>query len=180
MECLIQYLLMVRDETMKPHMETISEDNVRSSLNFSFVIPGKLAGLAHPRSIRPDSIWIDFLLKNQVHALVNLTEYSYSQEVDSQIEFLDYPVPDFGVISLEQMDSIYEKYKSMEPEKAMAVHCLAGRGRTGMVLACIAARELGMKPLDAIFFIRHLRYGSIETGEQEEFVEEWVYTRCQI
>lgn len=122
-------------------------------------------------------MWIDFLKANNVSCLVNLTEYEYGAEIDTQIQVLDYPVPDFGVPSMEQMDEIWDRYISLAKEEAMGVHCLAGRGRTGLVLACIAARVFEMRPLDAVFHIRNLRPWSIETGEQEEFVEEWVYAR---
>jgi len=150
--------------------------NMENFLNFSFVIDGKLAGLSYPfRSGNVGDI-VHFLRQNRVSCLVNLTEYGYRAEDSNLINIFKFPVPDFGVPSMEQMDEIWNHYISLPEDDAMAVHCLAGRGRTGMVLACIVARQLEMKPLDAVFYIRHIRPGSIETGEQEEFVEEWVYS----
>ncbi len=153
----------------------LQEVDLENRLNFSFVIENRLAGLAFPRRVRPDELWIDFLERRRVSILVNLTEYQY--DAGRGLEVLHFQVPDFGAISLEDMDEIWERYLSLPPGKAMAVHCLAGRGRTGMVLACIVARQFGMPPLDAVFHIRALRPGSIETGVQEELVEEWIYTR---
>ncbi len=146
-------------------------------MNFSFVIENRLAGLAFPCLVRPDSLWIEFLEKRGISLLVNLTEQEY-EAGKGRLDILHFPVPDFEAISLDYMDQIWDRYVCLPPGEAMGVHCLAGRGRTGMVLACIAARELDMRPLDAVFYIRGLRPGSIETGVQEELVEEWIYSRC--
>ncbi len=151
--------------------------DIQRLLNFSFVIEGRLAGLSFPSLAGPDVLWMDFLHKQSVTCLVNLTEYAY-QVGSGPLEVLHVPVPDFGAISLEGMDKVWDRYVGLEPGEAMGVHCLAGRGRTGMVLAAMVAREFQMPPLDAVFYIRRLRPGSIETGAQEEFVEDWVYSRA--
>lgn len=54
----------------------------------------------------------------------------------------------------------------------VAVHCMAGLGRTGTILACfLAARE--MPANNAIIIIREWRPGSIETFEQEAVVYKY-------
>lgn len=52
----------------------------------------------------------------------------------------------------------------------MAVHCMLGHGRTGTMLACYLAKAQKMNGSDAIWEIRRLRPGSIETREQEQAV----------
>jgi len=51
------------------------------------------------------------------------------------------------------------------------IHCLAGRGRTGTMLAGYFVSN-GMPALDAIQQVRSLRPGSIETPEQEQSIRE--------
>jgi atypical dual specificity phosphatase len=58
----------------------------------------------------------------------------------------------------------------------VAVHCGAGLGRTGVVLACwFVTRDMTAK--NAIARVRRLRPGSIETDEQAEAVELFARTR---
>ena len=51
----------------------------------------------------------------------------------------------------------------------VAVHCTAGLGRTGPVLAAYFVAQ-GVAPASAITKVRRLRPGSIETTEQEEAI----------
>jgi atypical dual specificity phosphatase len=54
----------------------------------------------------------------------------------------------------------------------VAVHCGAGLGRTGVILACwFVSKNLSVK--NAIARVRRLRPGSIETESQEEAVAEF-------
>ena len=51
----------------------------------------------------------------------------------------------------------------------MTVHCTAGKGRTGTVLAAYFVAR-GLDPEAAMAKVRGLRDGSIETDDQEEAV----------
>jgi atypical dual specificity phosphatase len=47
------------------------------------------------------------------------------------------------------------------------IHCAAGRGRTGTVLAAYILREENLTADDAIKQIRSIRPGSIQSDQQE-------------
>ena len=58
----------------------------------------------------------------------------------------------------------------------VAVHCLAGRGRTGTVLAAYFVHR-GLPAREAIQKVRDLRPGSIEVPEQEDAIRAFERSR---
>ena len=62
--------------------------------------------------------------------------------------------------------------KARAKQFGVGVHCGAGLGRTGTLLACYLVTQ-DQSAHDAVARIRRLRPGSIETPEQEAAVEEF-------
>ncbi len=58
----------------------------------------------------------------------------------------------------------------------LAVHCYAGIGRTGVFLALMARRALGLEGEEAIQWVRRSIPGALETTDQQEFVRNWEAT----
>ena len=58
----------------------------------------------------------------------------------------------------------------------VAIHCSAGLGRTGVVLACYLVQK-GLTAQNAIARVRRLRPGSIETEEQADAVVDFARRR---
>lgn len=56
----------------------------------------------------------------------------------------------------------------------LAVHCYAGIGRSGVFLALLARRALGLEGEEAIAWVRRWIPGALETPGQQEFVRNWV------
>lgn len=55
----------------------------------------------------------------------------------------------------------------------LAVHCLAGRGRTGLFLACLARQALGLGGDEALDWVRDRIPGAVETRAQERLVRDY-------
>jgi atypical dual specificity phosphatase len=83
------------------------------------------------------------------------------------------PVQDFDAPRPEQFEKCLAVIESAK-KSAMGVnlHCRAGKGRTGTVLA-VHFMSKGMSARDAISHVRSIRPGSIETPEQEQAVLDW-------
>jgi|SRR5262245_13318824 len=87
------------------------------------------------------------------------------------------PIPDMDVPTVEQIDQVMSVIdKARSSDMGVAVHCLAGRGRTGTMLAAYFVYQ-GMTAEDAIRKVRDLRPGSIEVTEQEEAIRAYERTR---
>jgi atypical dual specificity phosphatase len=86
---------------------------------------------------------------------------------------INVPVPDMEPPTDRQLDHVLETIrKANATGMGVAVHCAAGLGRTGTVLAAYFVAT-GLAPRDAVDKVRELRPGSVETIEQERAVERF-------
>lgn len=140
--------------------------------NFSFVIPGKLAGCARPGGWGDPRSDFTGLTRMGIGALVTLTEDRLDPAAvrDFGFRYLHLPIPDFCPPTPAQIGEYVGFVDAcLADGLAVATHCGAGMGRTGTLLACYLVHG-GMKPAEAIRTVRNLRPGSIETPDQEQCV----------
>ena len=83
------------------------------------------------------------------------------------------PIPDMQPPTLEQFSQAVDTIRSaVDNNMGVAVHCFAGKGRTGTVLAAWQIAN-GNAVEEAVRHIRRLRPGSIETEAQIEALREY-------
>ncbi|MFL5241201.1 MAG: dual specificity protein phosphatase family protein [Gemmataceae bacterium] len=138
---------------------------------FSWIEKPHLAAMARPSDI-DDLLW----LRNQgIQLLVSLTEDRLRRDWVNESGLLVFHVPmiDMEAPTLDQLDrAVSAINRAIEQQMGVAVHCGAGLGRTGVVLAAYLVKK-GLSPQNAISRVRRLRPGSIETDEQAEVIEEY-------
>lgn len=143
--------------------------------NFSFVIDGFLAGMAHPGVGGGLENALDYLTDNEVRAVVSLTLEPLDAGAVEQagLKYLHLPVPDFRPPTIEQVEQFVAFVVERRREgDAAVVHCAAGIGRTGTMLACFLVSDRTGAD-EAIRRVREMRPGSVETAEQEALVLAW-------
>lgn len=93
---------------------------------------------------------------------------------DSGLKVIHLPIPDFGTTSQDVFQAaIEEAINHIRSGDNLAVHCLAGLGRTGMFAACLAKRLLDIEGQEAINWVRTYVPGAVENPRQESFVHDF-------
>jgi atypical dual specificity phosphatase len=142
---------------------------------FTWIEEGVLAAGRAPMHDRDFEAWA----QSGITLVMNLqTEEDSSTLLAEQgLRGVHMPLVDFSAPS---MTFVGEALEVINREVAVGgrvlVHCHAGKGRTGTVVAAWLV-ERGMTAGDAIAQVRELRPGSVETSEQEAAVQEYANSR---
>lgn len=143
--------------------------------NFSFIWEDKLAGSAHPGQGVQLMRSLEALTGEGITSIVSLTEEALPAPVLTDYGFssLHLPIEDFSPPTLEQIvDGVRFIDAQQCGGRGVVVHCFAGIGRTGTLLACFLVSR-GMTPEEAIREVRRQRPGSVEVAAQELIVHAY-------
>ncbi len=145
-------------------------------LNFSFIIPDSVAGMARPGLTGPLTDDLAFLSRQGIKAILSLSETPL--EADSVrgngFSYLHVPVADFTAPTIEKVEKcvdFIERMVSIE-DRPVVVHCGAGCGRTGTILACYWVSR-GLSADEAVERVRSARPCSIETESQRALIYQY-------
>lgn len=151
-----------------------------------WVIPGVLAGMPMP-FLHPDrrmnqggelSAFDDELAVLQaagIRAVVSLLNIPSDESVyaSAGFSFLCLPVPDGGAPTMEQATEFVAFVNGHRAAgRAVAVHCEAGVGRTGTMLAVYLISE-GASAQSAIEAVREVEKTAVESARQIQFLEQY-------
>jgi len=159
-----------------------------------WVVPGKMIAGEYP-GVYDDEMTrqrVISLLRCGVTSFIDLTKpgdsfHLYKEilneeaaQFDVAVTWQNFPIVDFSTPTPGQMESILEGIDlQVAGGRTVYVHCLAGIGRTGMVVGCYLVKH-GLSGQEALIRIKTLRgdtpswwHRSPESQEQVDFILNW-------
>lgn len=168
---------------------------MRPMENAYWVIPGQFLAGEHPFAAPSEEHFsrLEALLDFRFDTFCDLTHpgelpaywpllQERAQARGLQVEYHSFPIPDFGVPSVEEMRHILDTVEALlKRGRRLYLHCWGGVGRTGTVIGCYLVRR-GLNGTEALQQLQlwwqavpKSRYHpqSPETDEQRQFVLGW-------
>jgi atypical dual specificity phosphatase len=132
--------------------------------NFSWVIEQRLAGSGMPTTFDE----FNWILQQGVKSIVTMTENPLPENWTTQVNYLHVPTPDLTAPNVDDIDIAVDFIREqISNDDKVMVHCAAGLGRAGTILACYLIKYHKYSANGAIDKIRKERPGSIQSESQE-------------
>jgi atypical dual specificity phosphatase len=139
--------------------------------HFRWQLSGKLAGVSFPHSLQA----LAFLKEEGINAIVSLSETPPPPDLLARLglQAAHVPLADCAAPTISQVEqAIGCINRFLEHTLSVAVHCGAGLGRTGTILACYLVWQ-GASAQNALLYVRQREAGSVETAEQEAIIAQY-------
>ena len=147
----------------------------RGPNGFAWLVPGRLAGTPMPGVVNAIGHDLALLRRCGITTLITLTENDLPQEPLAQhgLKNLHLPIRDREPPTVAQIQMLLKRMEMLlNKGEVLAVHCLAGIGRTGTVLAAWLVRE-GLTASEALRRVRLIDHQYVQSTEQESFLQAY-------
>lgn len=137
---------------------------------FVWVERGKLAGSGYPAS----RTQVEWLVKSGIRSILTLTSEPLPSEwtegfsiTSGHVAMEDHEAPSLAATK-RGVDFVVEQLNQRRP---VVVHCLAGEGRTGCVLAAYLIRARGVGAKEAMETLRKIKPEFVEQRQEKSVYE---------
>jgi len=150
--------------------------------DLNWIIQDKILAFAGPHNTRnmskegyctltPDE-YIPYFTKKNLDLVVRLNKKNYNEEkfINAGINFKEHYYPDGSVPSKKILLNVIDSFETFS-NKAFAVHCKAGLGRTGTCIGAYIMKHYKFTASEVIGWMRICRPGCV-IGPQQHFLEE--------
>lgn len=150
--------------------------DARGPSGFRWIVPGVLAGCPQPGVVARVDYDLMLLERAGITHLITLTEEDMDQSAlrrfglrNTHLSIFDRKVP-----STSQMHMLLVRMQRLiDAGEVLAVHCKAGLGRTGLVLAAWMIRDGGLSAESALERLRKIHPGYVQSDEQLAFLHSY-------
>jgi atypical dual specificity phosphatase len=142
---------------------------------FHWIVPGLLGGMQQPGLLRDEAEDLAALHRLGCRRLLTLTEAPYNSMALARlgIEGRHFPVADMGVPSVSAAHTLVTEILAwLDSGICTVVHCKAGLGRTGTMLACVEVGK-GQSAVKAIERVRSINPYYIQSRSQLNFISRY-------
>lgn len=143
--------------------------------NFLWLKKGMLAGTPRPGLLTEIEYDMKALKRVGITVLVNLTRTPFDKDVlkEYNITGIFFPITDMSSPDIEDAKMLCRRVsRLMQKGEVVAMHCKAGLGRTGTMLAASLIWE-GQTALEALENIRKIEPRWVQSDEQVSFLEKF-------
>ncbi len=163
------------DETESNSAQPSPRQHKRLPGEFHWIIEQQLAGMQKPGLFGHETEELQGLAELGVQTLVNLTEQPlFTAELSAlNLSIIHFPIVDMSIPVLSEAMQLCQLIsEQLDQGHSFALHCKAGLGRTGTMLACVLVYR-GMVAMNAIDRLRMINRLYIQTDEQLDFVSRF-------
>ena len=147
----------------------------RGPTGFSWLVPGRIGGTPWPGVVQTMDTDLEALRRCGVTMLITLTEQDLPQEPLRQygLSNLHLPIYDREPPTVAQTQMLLARMSVLlRKGEVLAVHCLAGLGRTGTILAAWLIRE-GLTAEEALRRVRTIQAQYVQSEAQEALLYDY-------
>lgn len=142
-------------------------------IGFKWILDGKLAGAGRPGLYDDLDEDLKFLSDKGFDVIVTLTEDQLIIPHEHDFTLIHFSVPDMGIPQPRAAYGLCSQiHQLMHDGHRVLVHCKAGLGRTGTILASVMVLE-GLNAQEAIKKVRIINGSYLQNAIQENFISHF-------